>query len=48
MIIEELDVQDWEAYMDYQNDWNEYMKDYQKRLSEIPIEEIEKFLKKRI
>ena len=47
MMIEELDVQDWDAYVEYQKGWNEYMKDYQERLEEIPIEEIEKFLRKK-
>lgn len=46
-MYEELDIQDWEAYIEYQNGWDEYMKDYQKRLEDIPIEEIEKFLRKR-
>jgi len=46
-MTEELDVIDWESYMYYMNGWNEYMKDYQKRLKEIPIEEIEKFLRKK-
>jgi len=45
MMIKELDV-DW-AYVDYENQHYEYMKDYQARLKEIPIEDIEKFLRKK-
>jgi hypothetical protein len=47
-MIEELDVVDWDAYVEYQKGWEEYLSDYQARLGEIPIEEIEKFLKKKL
>jgi len=38
---------EWEDFVEYQKGWYEYMKDYQRRLEDIPIEEIEKFLRKK-
>ena len=43
----EISDKDWEAFKDYMNGWDEYMKDYQARLEDIPIEEIETFLRKK-
>ena len=45
-MMDEIDVIDWEAYVQYMEEWDEYMKDYQRRLEDIPIEEIEIYLKK--
>ena len=43
----ELDLVDWNLYVDYMDGWDEYTKDYQARLEDIPIEEIEKFIRKK-
>lgn len=47
-MIEELDVIDWNAFVEYEKYHNEYMIDYQSRLEDIPIEEIEKYFRKKL